>query len=223
MKDLAQALNEFNVEADQPVGPPCSPSPLLEEGRPQYPPSDVLLTEGRLQELSDVKLVQGRLKELESEADSFFELEVQPLFNPSNPAYTLKRERPEHRIIVMLKAQGYTNVEIARQIGWTTPGIANIVKQSWARELILKEITKAGRNQVEAVLQGEALNSVLKLIDIRDDEEVAAEVQRKAANDLLDRMYGKPNTPVTHIDGNVKTLSDAQLSKIASQALSKTN
>lgn len=198
MKDLAQELGEFNVE-EQSAG-----SPRAEQVSQSFIPSE-------------------RLKELENEADSFFNLQVAPLFNPSSPAYVLKRERPEHRIIVMLKAQGYTNVEIARQIGWTTPGIANIVKQPWARELILKEITKAGRDQVEATLQGEALNSIMKLIEIRDDEKVAAEVQRKAANDLLDRMYGKPNTPVTHIDGDVKTLSDAQLAKIASKALANGN
>lgn len=156
---------------------------------------------------------------LVEEANDWTNLQVVPLHNPADPRWILKREREEHRIIVFLKAQGHTNGEIAQRTGYCKATVANVCKQPWARSIILAEITKAGRDQVETVLQGEALESVLKLIDIRDSTAAPVETQRKAANDILDRVYGKPNTPVTHSDADVKTLTDKQLMEIARRGM----
>lgn len=156
-----------------------------------------------------------RIKNLEVEANEWLNFQVIPLHNPADPRHTLKREKLEHRVIIYLKSQGMTYGEIAQRTGYCKATVANVCKQPWARSIILAEITKAGRDQVETVLQGEALESVLKLIDIRDSEKAPVETQRKAANDILDRVYGKPNQPVQHSDVDAKTLTDKQLMEIA--------
>jgi hypothetical protein len=139
-------------------------------------------------------------------------LESQPLFNPASPAYMLKRERPEHRIIIYLKCQGLTYREIAERIGWSAPGVGNVCKQPWAQRIILAEIGKAGRNAVEVLLNTEDLNSLAKLVQLRDDTEAPKEVQRKCANDILNRKYGMPSQPILHGDVvDPSKLSDAEL------------
>ena len=143
--------------------------------------------------------------------------EPRPLFNGREPAYTLQAERPVHRAIVFLAAQGLSYVEIAQQLGMSPPAVGYIVKQPWAEEEILKQIHQNGGEAVEIVLKQQALPSVMKLIELRDSEEVAAEVQRKSANDLLDRIFGKPNQPVTHRQEDLAEMSDAELQAIVAK------
>lgn len=156
--------------------------------------------------------------ELVSEADNW--VVTMPMFNPAAPGYLLKRERPEHRVIIYLKCQGLTYREIARKVGWTGAGVSNVCRQPWAQKIILSEITKAGRDQVEAILNTEDVNSLMKLVELRDDPNVVAETQRKCATDILDRKYGRPNQPITHVEGDVRSMSDAELLAIARKAKS---
>lgn len=161
--------------------------------------------------------------DLSTEAESWLNAQVVPLHNPSDPRWTLKREKLEHRLIIYLKCNGFTNREISDRTGFHICTINNLCKQPWARSIILSEITKAGRDRVETVLQGQALESVLNLIDIANDPKSPIETKRKANNDLLDRYMGKPNQPVTHTEVDPKTLSTAQLMEIAKRGLSQTN
>jgi hypothetical protein len=144
-------------------------------------------------------------------------LHEQPLFNARQPAYELKSEKPEHRIVIFLKAQGHSQKEIAALTGMTVPAISYITAQPWAQAMILQEIAQAGRGEVEVLLQGAAADSIRKLIELRDDSDAPKEVQRKASNDLLDRHFGKPTQPIAHASVNLDTLSDAELAKLAQQ------
>lgn len=138
-----------------------------------------------------------------------------PFFNNHiEPAYRLGKERPNHRVICFLKAQGKTNVEIAEMVGVAPFTVNYTVNQPWAKQMIADEIGKAGRSEVEALLQGEVADSVRKLIDIRDSAEASADVQRKAANDILDRFYGKPNQRIISTNVDPNQLSDAELAEI---------
>ena len=137
------------------------------------------------------------------------------LFNARQPQYTLQAERPEHRVICFLSAQGYSITEIAERTGWTKVMIGYLVKQPFAKKLILEEIHKAGGDAVALTLQREALPSIEKLIEIRDSDKVQAETQRKAAVDLLDRIYGKCAQPIIHAQAaNLDELTDEELAKI---------
>jgi len=119
-----------------------------------------------------------------------------PLFNGRQPAYVLKAERPEHRAIIMLKAAGRTNVEIAEATGTTTVHVATIVKQPWAVTQILKEIEGAGREPVIELMQGAAFDAATRLIEIANVAK-NEETKRKANLDVLQFSFGKPNQPIT--------------------------
>ncbi len=140
--------------------------------------------------------------------------EPRPMFNGREPQYVLQSERAVHRAICFLAAQGLSYVEIAQQLGVSGTTVGYVVKQDWAEKEILDIIHKNGGDAVATVLSQQALPSVLKLVELRDSEEVAAEVQRKAANDLLDRIFGRPNQPVTHRQEDLEQMSDAELQAI---------
>ena len=118
------------------------------------------------------------------------------MFNARQPAYELKAERPEHRAIIMLKAAAMTNVEIAQTLGISPVTVAYVVKQPWAQKQILCEIESAGREPVIQLLQTAAYDAAKRLVDIATSAE-NLETKRKANNDILDRVFGKPNQPVT--------------------------
>lgn len=158
-------------------------------------------------------------QEVVAEADAWAGLLDTPLFNPLQPAYILRHERPEHRAIIFLRSQCLTYKEIAAKLGWSPAGVANVCKQPWAQAIIVKELQKAGREAVQSLLDAEDVPSVLKLVEIRDDPTAPKAEQRKAANDLLDRKYGKPTQPILTAEVDPRTLSDVQLAEIAKRAL----
>jgi hypothetical protein len=149
-----------------------------------------------------------------SEPKSAFADRPRDLFNARNPQYVLAAERPEHRAICFLAAQGLSISEIAQKTGWTTVMIGYVIKQPWAQELILDEIHKAGGDAVALTLKAQALPSIQKLISLRDDPETQRETQRKSACDLLDRLYGKCVQPIVHAEAKPDELSDEELATI---------
>lgn len=143
--------------------------------------------------------------------------EPRPLFNGREPSYELQSERPVHRAIIFLAAEGLSYIEIAQRLGITAVCVQYVVKQPWAEKAILEEIHKNGGNAVAQVLSAQALPSVMKLIELRDNEKVQAEVQRKAANDLLDRIFGRCAQPIIHSQADVAEMSDEELQAIVAR------
>lgn len=133
----------------------------------------------------------------------------QPLFGNQAPAYDIKHERPEHRVITFLKAQGLSNREIAQRIGFTPTAVGYILKQPWARARLLQEIESAGRDGVNELLKGAVDDCVLTLIDIQGDDKAKTSDRIAASNSILDRFFGKPTQRVESINTNITTkLSD---------------
>lgn len=76
------------------------------------------------------------------------------------------------------------------------------------------------------MLRGKALAAVQRLVKEIDNEATGSSQSRIAAsNALLDRVFGKPNQPVTHIDGgSIDELSDEEIAKrLKELELQKTN
>lgn len=55
--------------------------------------------------------------------------------------------------------------------------------------------------EIKALAQKHAPDALKKLFDLMGDKDVPAATQRAAANDLLDRGYGKPAQAVMNEDG----------------------
>lgn len=98
------------------------------------------------------------------------------------------------QIILMLMAAGWRNVDIAREFG-LQEGYISVMRTSPLFRAQIAEMQKQLRestvHEVMEMIESEAANSVKLLVDVRDDsgDGKAADrnVQRQAANDLLDR------------------------------------
>lgn len=132
------------------------------------------------------------------------------LYNPKLPNLHVEHEKPEHRIAFYLKAQGKSYTEISKVTGYTIPWLSQLCRQPWAQARIVEQIKEAGGDAVKRVLEGEVLNSLTTLVEIRDDEEVKGSTRVAAANSLLDRHLGKAIARVeaTHITGPATSLSE---------------
>lgn len=114
------------------------------------------------------------------------------LFNSKLPNLAIQSEKPAHRVIVYLKAQGLSNREIAEKLGYTQPWVSQITRQPWFQNAVVEEIRRAGEDVVAKFLEGETLSSVQTLVAIRDDEAQKGATRVSAANAILDRALGKP-------------------------------
>jgi len=140
------------------------------------------------------------------------------LHNDRAPHYGIKHQKPEHRIVILLKAQGNSNKEIAEVTGMSAVAVANILRQPWARKQLVEEINSAGRNEVVQMFKGAALEVAEQVISIVKNPESRDSDKISASHLILDRLFGKPNQPmeVNLNDSSLKSMSDEQLLKIAS-------
>lgn len=129
------------------------------------------------------------------------------------PQHVIKVERPEHRAICILAAQGFTSTEISEQTGWTTAMIQNVRKQEWAQSYIAQLMEKAGRKQVMNELQGAAKDAAALIIQsVRGELADQKPADRcKDAHKLLDRLYGTAPQVVMHGNVDVNDLTDEEL------------
>lgn len=131
------------------------------------------------------------------------------LFNDGAPQVTRKREQIEHRIMLMLKAQGLSNREIAKQTNYSAVAVNDILRQPWARTRLLEMIHEKGEEPVAALLRGAAADSIITLMEIRDNENAPAAARRSAADSLLDRFLGKPTQRIeSYSEGLAPTAGD---------------
>ncbi len=159
--------------------------------------------------------VGGQIAEA-TESATAPEQQVAPKFwnqDKRKPQHVIQVERPEHRAICILAAQGFTSTEIAEQTGYTTACIQNVRKQEWAQSYIAQLMEKTGRKAVMAELQGAAKDAALLLVkSIRGELEDQKPADRcKDAHKLLDRLYGTAPQIVMHGNVDAAELSDEEL------------
>lgn len=121
------------------------------------------------------------------------------------PKVEIKKENPRHRRILFMKAHGMSNRNIAEVLGMTPVGVGLIVRQPWFRESLVQLMNHSGIDGVKNAIQGAALDSVYKIIELRDNAESEA-VQRDCAFDILDRYLGKAVQPIG--EAGKKTIAD---------------
>lgn len=112
---------------------------------------------------------------------------------PSIPRY--KKEKPIHRIILFLRAQGLSYREISEQTGMGMTGVSWLCSQAWFKEQLLALLNSQGIDPVKQLIQSAAVDSIYKVIELRDKAKSEA-VQRDCAFDLLDRYLGKSVQPI---------------------------
>lgn len=143
------------------------------------------------------------------------------LHNVKLPFFEIKHEKMEHRIMCFLKAQGFSNTEIAEKTGYGNVQVGQVLRQPWAAKRVIEEIQKAGRDEVEILLKGEARASVERLVMERDNAPKASD-RISAADKLLDRLYGKPNQAIS-LTAKVAVSNDMSDAQLAAIAMGQTN
>lgn len=118
-------------------------------------------------------------------------------FNQLEPNLAILHEKPHHRLILLLKLRGLTNNEIAEQSGFTVSWVSQIVRQPWAVATMAKLSAEAGAASIHGLLESEAVPSIMKLVELRDNADTPSAVVRSACDSLLDRFLGKP---AQHVD-----------------------
>lgn len=107
------------------------------------------------------------------------------------PTVEIQNEKPEHRVIMLLLAQGCSPAEVAEATGYTVVHIRNLRRQPWFREKFTALMTELGKDAVQAWLKSEIPASLETLASIRDDDNQRGATRVAAANSILDRGLGK--------------------------------
>lgn len=123
----------------------------------------------------------------------------QPLLNkgPRSGTYQSQSESPHQRLAIQLFAKGCTIKEVATALEMTSAAVGGWLRTPWFQKKVTDLMEAAGVDGIMEVLKGEAMNSVLTLIEIRDDKAANAATRKDAAKDILERIYGKPAQQVT--------------------------
>lgn len=155
---------------------------------------------------------------------------AEKLFNQREPNLVVMHEKPWHRAVMFMVAQGLTHQEIADHFGKTVPWISQLTRQPWFRARLTHELQLAGVDKVQTMLEAQVIPSIEAVIKLRDSAQ-SEPVRLNAAINLVDRFCGKPiqkteSTVKADIHATVENVSavdrelqqvEAQLAQLASR------
>lgn len=119
------------------------------------------------------------------------------------PQWDVTTEQPWHRWAAHLFATGATSCkQVAEIIGdINEKTVRNLLRQTWFQEMVNKLLAENGGKDIMALLKAEQLNSLVVMIEIRDDTKVPPHVRSGICRDILDRTLGKPVQRIETSDG----------------------
>jgi hypothetical protein len=132
------------------------------------------------------------------------EVQVNPdlLHGTRPPQWEVTVEQPWHRIAAYLFSTGCTNCkQVAEIIGDVNEKtVRNLLRQKWFQERVTKLLAENGGKDIMALLRAEQFNSLVVMIDIRDDSKMPPVVRKDICKDILDRTLGKPIQRVENVE-----------------------
>lgn len=139
-----------------------------------------------------------------SAVDALAETLTDGLYNARKPNLAIQHEKPEHRLVLLLKLKGFSNREIARQTGFSDAWVSQVTRQPWFQVALVKQLRESQEEIADQIIRVEATNSVFKLVQLRDTAK-SEDVQARCAMDLLNRHLGKPiQRTETTINGGIQ-------------------
>lgn len=118
------------------------------------------------------------------------------LHGDHTPEVTILQERPVHRMMIYMHAQGASIPDIALNTGYSKMMVGQILRQPWARQRLLQILNETGRDAVRHFLTNEIAPSLEVLREVRDDAEEKGATRIIAADKILDRALGKATVTV---------------------------
>jgi hypothetical protein len=110
------------------------------------------------------------------------------------PQWEVEVEQPWHRIAAYFFATGATSCkQVAELIGDVNEKtVRNLLRQKWFQERVTKLLAENGGKDIMALLRAEQFNSLVVMLDIRDDPKISPQVRANICRDIFDRTLGKP-------------------------------
>lgn len=208
---LSVIYGDFGVEIPTKDKEAARPSgSILEQDRP---------ARSACQKTSDIESTDFLVdEELDKENIPFYKG-----LHGENTCYVVQREKPFHRTIAYMFAEGKKAIEICEITGYSPFAISNLQKQPWFERTVLEMVEAHGGNRVQSFLDQKVMPALETLADVMEDEETSSRDKISAANSILDRKFGKPNQGIT-LEHRVdpKDMSDDELARIARSSGTRT-
>jgi predicted transcriptional regulator len=120
----------------------------------------------------------------------------QSLQGDPNTKYNLSREKPKHRMVILLSAAGYSNKQIAAELGITPVWVGHILRQPWAVEMLGRLVASGTSHLVQNKFASIVPSAIEALAEITTNPEAPASARVSSATAILDRFLGKPTQRV---------------------------
>lgn len=106
-------------------------------------------------------------------------------------------EQPWHRNAAYMWASGkYSLKAISVACDTSYDSVKALARNPWFQETVALIQKENGADDIMAQFQSECQNSLVTLIEIRDDKQAPASVRRASAIDILHQVLGKPTQRV---------------------------
>lgn len=138
-------------------------------------------------------------------AETGHKLFADNIVDGSNTSRPLNKEQPHHRLMVLLRAKGFSTTEIAEHLGYAPSTVSIALRQPWARQMLVDILQSEGLEGVHKLLQAELVPSILRLVDVRDSEFSKGSEVTAASVAIIDRFLGRPTQRVEHAEAQVPT------------------
>lgn len=123
---------------------------------------------------------------------------VRPFHGARPPSVVIQKENPAHRLMIYMAAAGRPPSEIAVQTDYSEGQVRNLLNQEWAKQEIARLMHEVHSQNIMPYLKATAVDAALALNELVNDKEVPAATRLKAAETVLDRVYGKATQTVMH-------------------------
>lgn len=147
---------------------------------------------------------------VQAASEMYFE-DPERLHGDKTPNLVIQHEKPIHRMMIYMHAQGSSVADIAQNTGYKPSQIYQILRQPWARQRLVQILKETGQDAVKHFLTHEVAPSLEVLREIRDGDIPGRTSDRaSAANSILDRALGKPTVHVESENTNRTVPADIQ-------------
>ena len=122
------------------------------------------------------------------------------------PEWNLTEEKPWHKYAAYMFSTGLSSVkQVAQYCEVNERTVMNLLRQRWFQERVTCLIADNGGRDIMKLLRAEQFNTMIVMIEMRDDKKCPSAVRAGICRDILDRTLGKP---IQRIETEDKTHSD---------------
>lgn len=128
------------------------------------------------------------------------------------PRWPRQQEKPHHRLIAILSAEGRSAQEIADTLDLCIQTVRDVKKEPFCQKLIAELQAQAGINIVRKKLELATPQAAQTLVDIMSGAiDSSPGVRKQAAESILDRVFGPTPQTINHITKDASELTSEEL------------